>query len=166
MLSYQSKVVQFKVGWVASKCMISKSCLFFFIFCENHFLLNLHFSLNLFLQSRSKFQTSLRRYIFPLLVRDSIFANFARKIAVRVRKCHLSSFWRGSDNLLGHLDRGTSLGETLEPFESVVYENPVLVRLTRVRIWRSGWKWESQTWMWKNFTFWERKWKGKNLNGT
>ena len=74
--------------------MISKSCLFFFFFfffCENHFLLNFHLSLNIFLQSRSKFQTSLRQYIFPLLVRDSIFANFARKIAVRFRKCHLSS---------------------------------------------------------------------------
>lgn len=46
---------------------------------------------------------------------------------------HFSSFWRG-DNLLGHLDRWTSLGEALEPLESVVDENPVLVRLTGVVI--------------------------------
>ena len=58
----------------------------------------------------------------------------SEKIAVRVQKCHLCSFWKGGDHLLGHLDGGPSLGESLEPLESVVDENPVLVRLTRVVI--------------------------------
>ena len=152
MLSYQSKVVQFKVGWLVtfSKCMIFKSCLLFF-FCENHFLENVHLGLNFFLQSRSKFQTLLRHHISPILVGDSILrrewklCKFCRKkIGVRVQKCHLCSFWKGGDHLLGHLDGGPSLGESLKPLESVVDENPVLVRLTRVVIWRGGWKWESE----------------------
>ena len=43
------------------------------------------------------------------------------------------SFGRG-DDLLGHLDRRPPLGEALETLESVVYENPVLVRLASVVI--------------------------------
>ena len=83
MLSYQSKV-----GWLvtfsASKCMISNSV----FFPWKSFYVKFSSQPKLFLQSRSKFQTSLRHYISPLLLRDSIlqgcekgnFANFAQKI--------------------------------------------------------------------------------------
>lgn len=105
------------------------------ISCEN-----LHQSKN-FVQSSSKFQTSLRHYISPTFVaglnrsweEGKLCTKKCAKNCRQSPKMQISSFW-GGDNLLGHLDRGTSLGEPLKPLESVVDENPVLVRLAGVII--------------------------------
>ena len=97
----------------------------------------------------SNFQTSLRHNIFPLLFQEILLlpaCKFCKTESSdhfawsKVQKWTLWSFWGLSHDLLGHLDGRPPLSEAFEPLESVVYENPVLVRLTGVVIWRSGWK--------------------------
>ena len=97
--------------------------------------------------SRSKFQTSLYFPHFCCGIQSALgegkFGQMLAKFCCRQSpKMPFCSFWQRGDNLLGHLDRRASLGEALEPLESVVDENPVLVRLTGVVIWGSSWKWE------------------------
>ena len=83
--------------------------------------------------SRSKFQTSLYFPHFCCGIQSALgegkFGQMLAKFCCRQSpKMPFCSFWQRGDNLLGHLDRWTSLGEALEPLESVVDENPVLVR--------------------------------------
>ena len=129
------KVVQFKVGDPLQ--MIFRSRLFLH---ENHFFVKICTSAGFLDQPLSKFQTLLRHYICPLVMgfnrrwEEGNFAKFGKiSSAIGVKKNAHFSFGRG-DDLLGHLDRRPPLGEALETLESVVYENPVLVRLASVVI--------------------------------
>ena len=168
MLSYQSKVVQLnRVAFSASKCMIFQIPS---LLAWKSFHVKICIRAKILFSRVQNFRLHSATIFPPLLLRDSIGAgrkgNFAQKMCTNCRqspKMQISSFW-GGDNLLGHLDRGTSLGEPLKPLESVVDENPVLVRLAGVIIWGSGWKWKSESNIQVKVKF-QWKWKWKCLQG-
>ena len=115
--------------------MIFRSRLFLH---ENHFFVKICTSAGFLDQPLSKFQTLLRHYICPLVMGfnrrwEETLPNLAKFLQPSESKNAHFSFGRG-DDLLGHLDRRPPLGEALETLESVVYENPVLVRLASVVI--------------------------------
>ena len=133
--------------------MIFRSCL---LLCENHVV---NFKLISFQISRLHSVATFSPLLFQeiLLLPACKFCktepsdHFAGS---KVQKWALWSFWGLSHDLLGHLDRRPSLSEPLEPLESVVYENPVLVRLTGIVIWRGGWKRKVKV-IFKTGEFWE-----------
>ena len=128
------KVVQFKVGDPLQ--MIFRSRLFLH---ENHFFVKICISAGFLDQPLSKFQTysgtTFARWLWDSIGagRKETLPNLAKFLQPSESKNAHFSFGRG-DDLLGHLDRRPPLGEALETLESVVYENPVLVRLASVVI--------------------------------
>ena len=128
------KVVQFKVGDPLQ--MIFRSRLFLH---ENHFLSKfasrLDFWISLFQNFRLYSGTTFARWLWDSIGagRKETLPNLAKFLQPSESKNAHFSFGRG-DDLLGHLDRRPPLGEALETLESVVYENPVLVRLASVVI--------------------------------
>ena len=142
MLGYQSKCSKLcNSKWATLSKWFSDPVSFCMkIIFLSKFAPRLDFWISLFQNFRLYSGTTFARWLWDSIGagRKETLPNLAKFLQPSESKNAHFSFGRG-DDLLGHLDRRPPLGEALETLESVVYENPVLVRLASVVIWGSSW---------------------------